>query len=229
MVHSCWGIVVTCGKSEQISAATDVAFLNLGNNPVLYYTLDAFERCPEIEGVVVVARKEKLETVASLVRLFGCTKVKKVVAGTSQRVSTIAKAMKALDDDVTMVTIHDASRACIQMDLVLETVKAAKRYGSGVAAVKVEEAVLEASKGQKASKVMDRSKLWKTLTPQTFKRELLQKAVDELIKKKLPLDDEASAVCNMNTEVHLVQSSSSNMKIEGIDDLTIAGSLLKLQ
>lgn len=229
MVHSCWGIIVTCGKSEQISAAADVAFLNLGNNPVLYYTLDAFERCPEIDGVIVVARKEKLETVASLVRLFGCTKVKKVVAGTAQRATTIANAMKALDDDVTMVTVHDASRACIQMDLVLETVKAAKRYGSGVAALKVEEAVLETSKGQKAEKVLDRTKLWKTLTPQTFKRELLQKAVDGLTKKKLPLDDEASAVCNTNTEVHLVQSTSTNIKIQSIDDLVIAASLLKIQ
>ena len=50
-----FGIVVAAGKSERMGAGIDKAFLNLGSKPVLAFSLLAFENCPEIEGVILVA------------------------------------------------------------------------------------------------------------------------------------------------------------------------------
>lgn len=131
MVHVSWAILIACGKGEQVAGGADLGFLSIGDSPMMAYSLTAFERCPDIDGVVIVANKEKLDVVVNTVRLFGCSKVRRVVAGTTQRQSSLANGLKALDPAVTIVSVHDVSRPCVPFELIGETVKAAKRYGSG--------------------------------------------------------------------------------------------------
>ena len=228
MAHITWGIIIACGKSEQLAAGADIAFLSPDNNPVLSFSLTAFERCPEIDGVVIVVEKEKIEIVVNMVRLYGCTKVRRVVGGTTQRFGSLQNGLKALDETVSLVSIHDVSRPCVSPDLVSETVRAAKRYGSGVAAVRVEDAIKEVDKGQKVSKSHDKSKLWETQTPQTFKRDLIQKGIESAHKNKQILDDDSQALSLMNIDIHLVPSTTTNMKIRTADDIVVVSSLLKV-
>lgn len=228
MTQKTWAIVVACGKAEQISSAADVAFLNLGKNPLLYKTLEAFERCPDVDAVLIAAARERLESIAGMVRLFGCAKVRKLVAGTAQRLTTTAAGLKALEKDASVVVVHEASRPCVQPELLSEVIRAARRNGSGVAAVRIEENVFEAAKGQTATSQVTRGRFWQVQTPQAFKRELLEKALQAAQKKKL-LDDEASAVCDLAGEIHLVPSTDGNIKVRSLEDLTLAASLLKIQ
>jgi len=228
MIHVAWGVIVACGKSEQIDGGADVAFLSSGDSPVLAYSMNAFEHCAEIEGIVIVANKEKLEYVANLVRLYGCNKVRKIVPGTASRATSIQNALKVLDDSVSLVSIHDVSRPCVRSELIGETVRAAKRYGSGVAAVRVEDAIKEVDKGQTSEKSLEGGKLWAMQTPQTFKRDLIEKGLEAATKKKIPLTDESEALHAMKQPVHLVVSEPSNVKIRSADDLVVVGALMKV-
>ena len=229
MVHVTWGVIIACGKTEELIGGADIGFLTPGDSPLLSYSLIAYEKCPEIDGIVVVATKEKLEMVANMVHLYGCDKVRRVVAGTTQRYGSLVNGLKVLDDAVTLVSVHEVSRPCVTSEIIGETVKAAKRYGTGVAAVRVDDAIKEVEKGQKSSKALDQSKLWATQTPQTFKLDLLQSALEKSQKSKLNPADDAEAVLALNHEIHLVPSSSNNMKIRTPDDLVIASALLRLQ
>jgi 2-C-methyl-D-erythritol 4-phosphate cytidylyltransferase len=229
MVHVTWGLIIACGKSEELAGGADIPFLTPGDSPLLSYSLVAYERCSEIDGVVVVANRDKLEMVANMVRLYGCDKVRKIVTGTSQRYGSLLNGLKILDEAVTIVSVHEASRPCVTADLVGETVKAAKRYGSGVAAVRVEDSALQVEKGQKASKALDFSKLWLAQTPQTFRRDLLEKAWENAQKRKLRPRDDAEAFLAKEKEVHVVPSTSNNMKVRSADDLVVAAALLRVQ
>jgi 2-C-methyl-D-erythritol 4-phosphate cytidylyltransferase len=195
---------------------------------MISYSLDAYEKCPDIDGVVVVVAKEKLEVVANMVRLFGCAKVRRIVGGTTKRYGSILNALKSLDEEVTLVSIHDVSRPCVSPELISETVRAAKRYGSGVSAVRVEDAIKDVEKGLKASKDHDRSRLWATQTPQTFKRELLEKGLEASNKKKITLDDDAQALTTIKQEIHLVPSTTTNMKVRTADDMVVVSALLRV-
>jgi len=225
MVHVTWGVIIACGKDEQLTPESDTAFLSLGSKPVLAYSLLAYEQCEEIDGVVVVARKERLEDVVNMVNLFGYRKVKKVTAGASNRRTTVQNGLRVLEDDVTLVSVHEASRPYVPEQLILDTIKAAKRYGSGVAACRPPDPVKEAGKGHKVSVTLDRSKLWLVQTPQAYKRELLHKAIDEAAKKKLDLDDESVAVELSKKPVHLVPAPSTNIRIQSAEDLALATAL----
>ena len=93
----------------------------------------------------------------------------------------------------------------------------------------VEDAIKETDKGQKCSKALDHTKLRAAQTPQTFKLELLEKALEKSQKGKLNPADDAEAVLSLKQEIHLVSASSNNMKIRTPDDLVIASALLRVQ
>lgn len=223
-----FGIIVAGGKSERMGPKVDKAFLSLGTKPVLAYSLLAFEKCPDVDGVILVVRKDRLDAARSMAQMFGCSKVKKVIAGGTKRQVSVSNGLAQLSDDVKIVAVHDGGRPCITTELISETIKAAQRYGSGVAAVKITDTVKYVEKGITVSKTVDRSKLWAVQTPQAFKRELLVKAFELVKRKGLMITDEASAVERVCKNVRLVPAMLSNVKITTPDDLTLAAALLRL-
>jgi len=223
-----FAIIVAAGKSDRMGSNVDKAFLSLGTQPVLAYCLQAFEKCPEIDGIVLVVRKDRLEPARGLVQIFGCSKVAKVVVGGASRQASVLNGLAVLSDDVKFVSIHDGARPCVTTALISETIKAAKRYGSGVAAMKVTDTVKEVKHGITVARTVDRSMLWAVQTPQTFRRDLLEKGYATARKKGLSMTDDASAVELVSKEVRLVPSTWSNVKVTVPEDLAIVAALLKV-
>jgi 2-C-methyl-D-erythritol 4-phosphate cytidylyltransferase len=223
-----YGIVVAAGKSKRMGPLVDKAFFNLGNMPVLAYSLRAFERCPDIDGVILVVRKDRLEGAFAMARMYGFTKVKSVVVGAATRQGSVAAGLRALDNDAVIVAVHDGARPCVTPELISETVKSAKRYGSGVAAIPIGDTVKYVERGLKVAKTLDRSKLWAAQTPQTFKRKTLLDALEALTGKGETLSDEAQALELNDIPVHLVSASTSNVKITTPEDLALAAAILKV-
>jgi 2-C-methyl-D-erythritol 4-phosphate cytidylyltransferase len=223
-----FAIVVAAGKSDRMGSHVDKAFLSLGTQPVLAYCLQAFEKCAEIDGIILVVRKDRLEPARGLVQIFGCSKVVKVVVGGASRQASVLNGLAVLSDDVKFVSIHDGARPCVTPALISETIKAAKRYGSGVAAMKVTDTVKEVKHGITVARTVDRSMLWAVQTPQTFRRDLLEKGYATARKKGLSMTDDASAVELVSKEVRLVPSTWSNVKVTVPEDLAIVAALLKV-
>jgi 2-C-methyl-D-erythritol 4-phosphate cytidylyltransferase len=223
-----FGIIVAAGKSDRMGPDVDKAFLSLGTKPVVAYSLLAFEKCPDIEGVILVVRKDRLEAARAMVQMFGCAKVKRVVAGGTKRQVSVANGLAHVSRETRIVIIHDGARPCVTPDLISEVVKSAKRNGSGVAAVKITDTIKEVEKGVTVSRTVDRTKLWAVQTPQAFKYEVLVKALELVRKKNLTVTDDASAVEVTGHDVHLVSAAWSNIKITTAGDLVTAALLLRL-
>ncbi len=222
------GIVVAGGKSERMGQNIDKAFLSLGTKPVLIYSLLAFEKCRDIEEVVLVVRKERIEAARYAVQMFGCNKVKNIVSGGNKRQDSVMAGLDVVGEDCEIVTVHDGARPCVTPELISETIKSAKAHGSGVAAVKITDTVKVVEKNMVISETIDRTKLWRVQTPQSFKRELLLKAFEVVKRKKLIVTDESSAVELISKDVRIVVATPSNIKITTPDDLVLAAALMRL-
>jgi 2-C-methyl-D-erythritol 4-phosphate cytidylyltransferase len=222
------GVIVAAGRSERMGRDVDKAFLTLGTKPVIAYAVMAFDKCADIDAIVLVVRKDRVDAARGMVQMFGCSKVKKVMAGGAKRQASVMNGLAQLGEEVKIVSVHDGSRPCITPELISETIKSAKRYGSGVAAVKITDTLKYVEKGITVTKTVDRSKMWAVQTPQTFKRDLLERAFQAVKKKGAMVTDEASAVELVCKDVHLVPASLSNIKITTPDDLNMAAALLKL-
>ena len=226
-MSSTWGVIIACGKGEKFGAEIDTSFLNLGSKPILTYSLSAYEHCPDVDGLVIVAPKERLENVRVMVQMFGCYKVKKIVAGAATRPASVLNGIRAVDENVAIVSIHDASRPNITPEQISETIKSAKRYGSGVLASRLADAVKVAEKGTTVSDSLNGGTLWSALTPQTFKTDLIAKAYESAIKKKLAVLDDSQVLSLAKQEVHLVPTERHSIRVSGPAELQMAEFLLR--
>jgi 2-C-methyl-D-erythritol 4-phosphate cytidylyltransferase len=222
---SAWAIVLACGKDQEIGAGIDVAFLTLGSRPIVARSIQTLEQNPLIEGIILVVRKERVDSALHTVRSFGCRKISAIVAGGPIRLTNLKNAMEKVPDDATAVLIHEATRPFVTDEVVAETIKAGKRYGAAVAAVKSPDAVKLAEKGQKITKSLDRNSVWLVQSPQVYKIDVFKKMLKGSGKL---LDDDSELLAKGKQEIHLVASSVGNMKIRTPDDLQIASAILSV-
>lgn len=221
-------IIVAAGKSERMGSNTDKAFLSLGSKPVIAWSLLAFEQCPEIDQIVLVVRKDQLLATKSVVQMFGISKIRAIVAGGGRRQDSVQNGMKEMDPDTRVVIVHDGARPCVTPELIVETIKSAKRNGCGIAAARVWDTIKYVERGMTVDHTVDRTKLWSVQTPQAFNAELLRRAYAAVEAQKVTVTDEASAVELIGDPVRLVEWLRPNIKITTAEDLPLAAAAMKI-
>jgi 2-C-methyl-D-erythritol 4-phosphate cytidylyltransferase len=223
-----WAIVHARIGDDEISSDANISFLSIGARPVIVHTLLALQACPSIEGIVVVMRKDLMEKLVGFIQIFGCGKVKKIVAAAVSRRVSLQNALAVVDEEAKIITLHDAYRPCASSRLIEETIASAKRYGSGVAAVRLGEPIKRVQRGHQVAESLDGDKLWCVQTPQSYKADLLREAVAAAAKQKKELVDESDALELIKKPVYLVPSTRNNLRISSPADLALATALTHL-
>lgn len=218
-------IIVAAGKSERMGAGTDKAFLSLVNKPVVAWSLLAFERCPDVDRIVLVVRKDQLIASKAVCRMFGISKLHTIVAGGARRQDSVQAGLAACDIDTRYVVIHDGARPCVTSDLISEVIKAVKRNPAVTVGRKVTDTVKRVEKGATVAATEDRDRLWVVQTPQAFQVKVIRAAYKALGKEEVT--DDCQAVERTGETVRILESRQPNFKITTVEDLQIAGALLK--
>ena len=219
-------IIVAAGKSERMGAGTDKAFLNLGPKPVVAWSLLAFERCGDVDQIVLVVRKDQLIAAKALSRMFGISKLRSIVPGGKERQDSVLAGMKEMDSDTRIVVVHDGARPCVTPETIAEVVKIARRSGAGVVGRRIFATVKYVEKGTTVTRTEDRTKLWAVQTPQAFQTSIIRRAYAELAKSGATVTDDASAVEAIGEPVKIYETNQPNLKITTVDDLQMAAAVV---
>ena len=218
-------IIVAAGKSVRMGNGADKAFLSLVNKPVVAWSLLAFERCAEIDRIVLVVRKEQQLAAKAVAQMFGISKLAKIVPGGSRRQESVAAGLAACDVDTRLVVVHDGARPCVASETIAEVVKLAKRSGAATVGRKMIDTVKRVEKGTTVAGTEDREKLWCVQTPQAFTLRTLRDAYRALGDREVT--DDCQAVELAGGTVRIYESQRPNFKITTVDDLQVAAALLK--
>ncbi len=100
----------------------DKAFLSLGAQPVLAYSLRAFQECPDIDEIVLVVRRGQQVAAKGMARMFGISKLTNIITGRAKRQGSVEAGLQAINPDAGIVVIHDAARPCVTSALISETI-----------------------------------------------------------------------------------------------------------
>lgn len=219
-------IILAAGKSKRMGGV-DKAFLSLVNKPMLAWSLIAFERCPQIDRIVLVVRKDQLVASKAVVKMFGISKLHAIVPGGAKRDESVASGIAACDIDTREVVIHDAARPLITSDTIAEVVKAVKRAPAVTLGRPMTDTVKRCLKGTTVTETVDRDKLWVVQTPQAFQMKELRQARKALAAAKQEVTDDCQAFELAGIPVKIVENLKPNFKITTVEDLQIAGALLK--
>ena len=219
-------IIVAAGKSTRMGENVDKMFLSLVAKPVVAWSLLAFEKCRDIDRIILVVRKEQLLACKAVVKMFGISKIDKIVAGGARRCDSVQAGLKACDLDTKYVVIHDGARPLITPDAISEVVKLAKRYSSVTIAHPMIDTVKRCDKGITVTETVPREKLWQAQTPQAFQMSILRDAYKKL-PPKTDITDDCLAVEKVGGDVKVVEWHKPNFKITHPEDLELASRLLR--
>ena len=81
--------------------------------------------------------------------------------------------------------------------------------------------------GRLIDRTLDRSKLWAVQTPQTFRVEVIRRALAEVRQRKLIFTDDTAACKLIGQPVRLVSSVAPNPKVTVPGDLPLIEALLR--
>jgi len=220
-------IIVAAGKSERMGSGTDKAFLSLINKPVVAWSLLAFERCPDIDRIVLVVRKDQQVAAKAVCRMFGISKLQSIVPGGNKRQESVEAGLKACDADTRYVVIHDGARPCVTSDLISEVVKLVRRLPAVTVGRRMTDSVKRVEKGVTVAGSEDRAKLWAVQTPQAFQMKTIRNAYKNLGKQEVTDDCQAVELTDPEAKIQIYESLAPNLKITTVEDLQLAGALLK--
>jgi 2-C-methyl-D-erythritol 4-phosphate cytidylyltransferase len=153
--------------------------------------------------------------------------------GGARRSDSVRSALRTLAgraraDD--WVLVHDAARPCLTVadrDRLLE--KLATHPVGGLLAAPQADTLKRAAADQTVATTLDRSDLWRALTPQMFRYEQLCAALDAATSASRSPGDEAQAFEWLGEHPALVEGSAANLKITNVSDLALAEALLGAQ
>ncbi len=219
-------IIVAAGKSERMGAGTDKAFLSLGSKPVIAWSLLAFERCTDIDQIILVVRKDQLVAAKAVTQMFGISKISKIIAGGTKRQDSVMNGLKELDIDTRFVVVHDGARPCVTVETISETINLAKRAGAAVVGRRIWDTVKFVEKGSTVTRTEDRSKLWAVQTPQAFKVQTIKNAYKKVVSDGVEVTDDAAAVESLGEPVRIYECDAVNLKITTVADLQLASAVL---
>ena len=133
-------VVLAAGQGKRMQSGVAKQYLLLKERPVIWYSLEAFEKSP-VDEVILVTGKEETDWVREhIVDRYGFKKVRAVVAGGAERYHSVCRGLSALDGQdqrPDLVLIHDGARPLISEEVIRRTIEAAREYGACVAAVPV--------------------------------------------------------------------------------------------
>ncbi|MCC6544046.1 MAG: 2-C-methyl-D-erythritol 4-phosphate cytidylyltransferase [Nitrospirae bacterium] len=223
-------IIPAGGKGTRMLHSTPKHFIHLGDKPVLAYTLDAVERCPDVNQILVVTRSgEENYCLKEVVERYGFKKVLKIVIGGERRQDSVYRGIKELDEDTEIVVVHDGVRPFVSQKTISEAIKLAMFTDGVVTAVPVKDTIKNVGVDGIIISTPDRSVMWYAQTPQVFKRRILEEAYVRAYNDKFTGTDESSLVERLGYKVKIVEGTPDNIKITTKEDLLVADMILMMR
>ena len=191
-------------------------FLEMHGKPIIIYTLEHFENHKDIDNIVVVCLEEWIGELKKILHRYEITKVSKIVPGGQTGHESIYNGLCAMEnlcegDDI--VLIHDGVRPLITAELISSNIDMVKKYGNAITAEAAKESVVRSKNDGEIIEIPPRNEMYVAKAPQSFYykdiMELHKRAYADKVKSI-----DSSHLCSMyNVKMHMVKSTSYNIKI----------------
>lgn len=220
-------VIPAAGQGKRMKLNKNKQFLLLEDKPVIIHTLEIFQSDDWCEAIIIVGNESEKEQIRELTKLYGISKVKRIVSGGKERQQSVYNGLKALIGDV-IVLIHDGARPFVKTDHLHDLVKEASSTEAAILAVPIKDTVKESS-GCKVSRTVDRANLWSVQTPQAFKLKAILEAHEWAEQSEYVGTDDASLMEGLNRTISIVTGDYFNIKLTTPEDIIFAESILRLK
>lgn len=223
-------LLTAAGSGTRMHQDIPKQFIHVDNKPVIIHTMEAFQRHPSIDAIMVVTIESWSAVLWAYAKQFNITKLKWVIPGGATGQDSIRNGLEALIQELSYddtVMIHDGNRPLVSTEVISNSLATFAEHGNAVAVIPCTEVVFESDDGLSSCVSTERERLFRTQTPHTYKLGELLDAHKEAERRGLP---SMAASCMLMKELgkmtYFSKGSVENMKITTLEDLKIFKALL---
>lgn len=223
-------MIIAGGSGQRMSQDIPKQFINVYDKPVIVYTLEAFQKHPNIDYIEVVCLEGWKEILKAYAKQFNITKLRWIASGGKNGQESIRNGINELkgeckDDD--LVLVHDAIRPMVSQEIISECISKSQIYGSAVTVIPCAEAMLRTKDGKKSSESIPRDELIRTQTPQAFSLKKMLWAHEQAEKRGITNSiATVTLMIELGEEIHFSAGSEKNIKLTTVEDIEIFKALL---
>ena len=218
-------IIVAGGRGSRLNSEIPKQFIEILGKPVIVHTLERFERCSDVDEIILVLPQEFIDDYRKASVFSSITKLKHLVPGGATRSESVSNGLAAIDPTAEVVAIHDGARPLVSEDEISRTLSAALSGGAACLVSAVTDTIKEVCDGV-IVRTHDRTRLRRALTPQAFRVQLIREALERTGLDE-SITDDSTAVESLGHTVVAVEGSPRNIKITHREDLAIAEMYLR--
>jgi 2-C-methyl-D-erythritol 4-phosphate cytidylyltransferase len=222
-------IILAAGDGLRFDKNNPKIFAKIAGREVIIRTLEKFEKHNEIEGVILVVRKNLMGQCRKLIKRKGLKKVLRIITGGRTRQESARKGLEAAADyDPDNLLFHDGVRPFVSQEIISNVINKLDHYAAVSVALPSSDTLVVA-KERIIKKIPERSSLLREQTPQAFHYEIIKKAHKKALDKRIrAFSDDARLILEFGlADIYLVKGEERNIKITHPLDVKIGEAILK--
>ena len=216
-------VIIAGGSGKRTGQEIPKQFINIYDKPVIIYTLEGFQRHPDIDAIEVVCLDGWHDILRAYARQYDITKLKWIVSGNG----VFNLKGKCQPDDV--IIIHDGIRPMIDEDVLSDVIVTCRKHGNAVTSLPYNEQIFRIKDEETTEEYIPRETLRRVMTPQAYKFEKLYWAYEKAFRENIGIHGSSytnTMMVDLGEILHFASGSNKNIKITTADDFELFKALL---
>ena len=218
-------IIIAGGSGSRMGQDIPKQFINVYDKPILIYTLEGFQKHPQIDAIEVVCIDGWHDIVWAYAKQFNIDKLKWIVSGGNSGQESIRNGVYHLEgiaspDDT--IIIHDGIRPLVDETVLSDVIIKCKQYGNAVTSLPYNEQIFVVDDDISTTKYIPRETLRRVSTPQAYQFGLLDEKYHEAFEKESGIYGSSytnTMMVELGVRLYFAAGSDKNIKLTTKDDL----------
>lgn len=228
-------LIIAGGSGHRMRQEIPKQFLNVYDKPVIVYTLEGFQRHPEIDAIEVVCLEGWSEMLWAYAHQFDIDKLKWVAPGGETAQESIRNGVFALRDICgaeDIVVIHDGIRPMVEEFVLSDVLIKCRQYGNAVTSLPYNEQIFLVGDGESTERYIPRDTLRRVSTPQAYRYEKLLWAYEKAFAQGIGIQGATYAntlMTDLGERLYFAAGSEKNIKLTTRDDFELFKTYMKME
>lgn len=226
-------IIIAGGSGQRMGQDIPKQFINVYDKPVLVYTLDSFQRHPQVDAIELVCIDGWHDVAWAYAKQFNISKLRWIISGGATGQESIRNGVFHLEgicapEDT--IIIHDGIRPLVDASVLSDVIIKCQQYGNAVTSLPYNEQIFVMDDEVSTTQYIPRETLRRVSTPQAYRFEKLDWAYHEAFEKEIGIYGSAytnTMMVELGERLYFAAGSDKNIKLTTKDDLEMFKAYLK--
>lgn len=228
-------VILAGGQGNRMGLEIPKQFYSVHGKPILIYTLEEFQRHPQIDAIEVVCIDGWIDAVDSFAKQYGISKLKWIVPGGDTCQESIRNGVYHLEGKAgagDTVVIHDGIRPLVEPSVLTDVIGKCQKYGNAVTALPYYEQIFLVDEDDESvtTRYIPRERLRRVSTPQAYQFALLDQKYHEAFEKGIGIHGSSytnTMMVELGVALHFAAGSEKNIKLTTREDLELFKAYLR--